>query len=170
MNQKNSNAEGIRNHVLGYLQKEGKTGFAVVRKYLEQLPENYSEGSIVGALRTIADREPRIVKIKEGTAAYYDLAENQAKLQSTSPSPAASSTGETAAASSSSMQHERHALLVQDIEQLILDLNKKTQELNILMMEGKIKDRDAYHMGLAIKANELQTLVLQNKIKRHSFS
>ncbi|WP_458120827.1 hypothetical protein [Paenibacillus sp. Z6-24] len=162
MYQKNSNAESIRNHVLQYLQKEGKTGFAVIRKYLEQLPENYSEGSIIGALRTIADREPRIVKIKEGTAAYYDLAENQLHNQA----PTTSSSSREINIPVPRVEKEPHTMLIKDIEQLIIDLNMKTQELNILMMEGKVKDRDAYYMGLAIKANELQTLVLQNKITK----
>ncbi|WP_046212578.1 hypothetical protein [Paenibacillus wulumuqiensis] len=162
MYQKNSNAESIRNHVLQYLQKEGKTGFAVIRKYLEQLPKNYSEGSIIGALRTIADREPRIVKIKEGTAAYYDLAENQ--LHNQAPTPSSSSREINIPIPR--VEQEPHIMLIKDIEQLIIDLNMKTQELNILMMEGKVKDRDAYYMGLAIKANELQTLVLQNKITK----
>ncbi|ANF94821.1 hypothetical protein [Paenibacillus bovis] len=164
MYQKNSNAESIRNHVLEYLQKEGKTGFAVIRKYLEQLPENYSDGSIIGALRTIADREPRIVKIKEGTAAYYDLAENQTQIQ-TQP-PVASSSIRELHMSAPHVDQEPHTVLIQEIEQLIIDLNMKTQELNILMLEGKVKDRDAYYMGLAIKANELQTIVLQNKLTK----
>ncbi|WP_017814810.1 hypothetical protein [Paenibacillus shenyangensis] len=164
MYQKNSNAESIRNHVLRYLQKEGKTGFAVIRKYLEQLPENYSDGSIIGALRTIADREPRIVKIKEGTAAYYDLAENQTQVQA--QTSVSSSSIRELNISVPQVEQNPHTVLIQEIEQLIIDLNMKTQELNILMLEGKANDRDAYYMGLAIKANELQTIVLQNKLTK----
>lgn len=153
-------APEIRKCILDYLEENGKTKFSVLKNHLSHLrtqegEARFSEGSIIGALRTAPFQDENILKWKEGAAAFYDLSKNRPDHINNANSI-----------------YENRSNIEQPTAQREMTPTEENQIqslLNDLLLQAKsLRDfhRSPYSSELYLKVLELQNFVLKESLKK----
>ena len=138
---KESAAKQIRAILVDYLRDNGKTSFAALQAHLNKSTD-YSHGSIIGALRTAADLEPKIIKIKEGSSAFYDLRDNY---------------------KTSLNDDTSNVLSLDSFEKDVINLLTDFNDIKMQLLKGLEVNDYAYWKELKLKLEDIEGVVLNHK-------